>query len=77
MRRRGILRPKKEMCLYPISWLYKMANTLVTAVHLIPPPVPDGAPPILISIAKISKEHDDMELMLTVLNPEVVIAAVH
>ena len=54
-----------------------MANTLVTAVHLIPPPVPDGAPPILMSIAKISREHDDMELMLTVLNPAVVIAAVH
>ena len=52
-----------------------MAATVQNAVILIPPDVPAGAPPIHIKSTSISNEAEDKKLMLTVLNPHVVMAA--
>ena len=52
-----------------------IAIILTKVVIFIPPAVPEGAPPILISKISSNSEHEDNVPIFTVLNPTVVIAA--
>ena len=74
MRTKGRRRPKNSTRLFRRRRLNIIAMTLTKAVVLIPPAVPEGEPPMLISSIKISSEQAESVLIFTVLYPVVVMA---